>query len=111
MQSRYGCIGDVRGRALMAGMEIVADRATKVGAPQLGDAIAKKMVEGGLWAQISIMASFGGVFRIAPPLTTTTEELERGLAIMEQAFASTPGTMPLHAKPSEPTGVIPKAKL
>lgn len=80
----------------MAGVEIVADRSTKAGAPQLGNAIAKKMIELGLWAQISIMASFSGIFRMAPPLTTTEEELETGLAIMEEAFASTPGTMPLY---------------
>ena len=61
----------------MAGMEIVADRETKEGAPKLGDAIAKKMTELGVWAQLATMASFGGVFRIAPPLTTTDEELEK----------------------------------
>ena len=97
LQSRYGCIGDVRGRGLMAGLEVVADRSTRTGAPQLGNDITKRMTEMGLWAQLSTMPAFGGVFRIAPPLTTTDEELETGLAIMEEAFARTPGTMPLHA--------------
>lgn len=101
LQSRYGCIGDVRGRALMAGVEIVADRSTKVGAPELGDAIAEKMTRLGLWAQIMAIASSGGIFRIAPPLTTTEEELDAGLAIMEEALASTPGTMPLYEKSLE----------
>ena len=96
LQSRYGCIGDVRGRGLMAGVEIVADRETKASAPEVGDAVAKKMTELGLWAQLSVIAAFGGIFRIAPPLTTTDEELERGLAIMEEAFASTEGTLPLY---------------
>lgn len=81
----------------MAGVEIVGDRKTKAGNAQLGSAIATKMSELGLWAQLSTMASFGGVFRLAPPLTTTEEELERGLNIMEEAFATTPGTMPLEA--------------
>ncbi|KAK3720081.1 hypothetical protein LTR37_003904 [Vermiconidia calcicola] len=97
LQSRYGCIGDVRGRGLMAGVEIVSDRGTKTGAPQLGKAIGDKMTELGVWAQLSTMASFGGVFRIAPPLTTTDDEMEKGLAIIEEAFASTPGTMLLGA--------------
>ena len=35
-----------------------------------------------------------------PPLTTTDDELETGLKIIEEAFASTPGTMPLYT-PSE----------
>ncbi|USW54721.1 Putative aminotransferase class-III, pyridoxal phosphate-dependent transferase, major [Septoria linicola] len=95
LQSRYGCIGDVRGRGLMAGVEIVADRRTKVGNPELGAAVASKMEELGLWAQLSTMPSFGGVFRLAPPLTTTDEELEQGLSIIEEALATTPGTMPL----------------
>ncbi|CAK1363199.1 unnamed protein product [Cercospora beticola] len=98
LQSRYGCIGDVRGRGLMAGMEIVADRETKVGDPELGSAIADKMGELGLWAQLSTMPSFGGVFRLAPPLTTTDEELERGLSIIEEALATTPGTKPQYQK-------------
>lgn len=96
LESRYGCIGDVRGRGLMAGLEIVADRETKAAAPDLGSAIANRMVQLGLWAQLSTMASFGGVFRIAPPITITEEELEEGLAIMERAFAETEGTMPLY---------------
>jgi 4-aminobutyrate aminotransferase-like enzyme len=101
LQTRYGCIGDIRGRGLMAGVEIVSDRSTKAGSPQLGNAIAKRMTQLGLWAQITTLASFGGVFRMAPPLTTTEEELETGLAMMEEAFASTPGTMPLYVVESK----------
>ncbi|KAF2772374.1 dialkylglycine decarboxylase [Teratosphaeria nubilosa] len=98
LESRYGCIGDVRGRGLMAGLEIVADRETKVGAPDLGAAVGKRMMELGLWTQLATMASFGGVFRIAPPITVTEDELELGLSIMEEAFASTTGTMPLYPR-------------
>ena len=93
LKSRYGCIGDVRGRGLMAGVEIVADKETKEAAPELGYAIGRRMTELGLWAQLSTMSSFGGVFRIAPPITVLEEELMQGLAIMEEAFASTPGTL------------------
>lgn len=96
LQSRYGCIGDVRGRGLMAGVEIVSDRRTKAGAPEVGDAVAKKMIEMGLWAQLATMASFGGVFRIAPPLTVTEEQLDLALAIMEESLRQTPGSQPLY---------------
>jgi 4-aminobutyrate aminotransferase-like enzyme len=96
LQSRYGCIGDVRGRGLMAGLEIVGDRATKAGAPEVGAAVAAKMVELGLWAQLATMASFGGVFRVAPPITVTEAQLEEALGIMEEAFRVTAGTMPLY---------------
>lgn len=100
LQTRYGCIGHVRGRGLMAGLEMVADRETKTGAPELAAAVADKMAKKGLWAQLSTMASFGAVFRLAPPLTTTEEQLDKGLSIMEEALRETPGTMPLYAKVS-----------
>jgi 4-aminobutyrate aminotransferase-like enzyme len=82
----------------MAGVEIVADRDTKKGDIDLGAAIGQRMTENGLWAQLATMASFGGVFRLAPPLTTTDEELLAGLDIIEEAFASTPGTKPLYGR-------------
>jgi 4-aminobutyrate aminotransferase-like enzyme len=84
----------------MAGLEVVANRETKEGDIDLGAAIGKKMTENGLWAQLATMASFGGVFRLAPPLTTTDEELLAGLDIIEEAFASTPGTKPLYKRDS-----------
>ncbi|KAH7089032.1 pyridoxal phosphate-dependent transferase [Paraphoma chrysanthemicola] len=96
LQSRYGCIGDVRGRGLMAGVEIVSDRRTKAGAPEVGKAVSDKMVQMDLWAQLATMASFGGVFRIAPPITVTEEQLDLALQIMEDALRTTPGTMPLY---------------
>ncbi|KAF2477766.1 uncharacterized protein BDR25DRAFT_275140 [Lindgomyces ingoldianus] len=96
LQQRYGCIGDVRGRGLMAGVEIVTDRITKEPGLELGDRIGKRMAELGLWAQLGTMQSFSGVFRIAPPITISLKELEEGLAIMEKAFSTVAGTMPLY---------------
>jgi 4-aminobutyrate aminotransferase-like enzyme len=95
LQSKYGCIGDVRGRGLMAGVEIVGDRETKANATEIGNAIAKHMMEMGLWAQLATIASFGGVFRIAPPLTVTEDQIDRALAIIEEALRKTPGTQAL----------------
>ena len=46
LQERYGCIGDVRGRGLMAGVEIVVDRESKTPAlalaKQIGDEAYKR---------------------------------------------------------------------
>ncbi len=96
LKSRYGCIGDVRGRGLMAGVEIVGDREKKTLSIELASSIAGKMYDLGLWANLSNHPSFGGVFRIAPPIVITKEQLDRGLEIMEQAFQSTEGSMPLY---------------
>ena len=94
LKEKYGCIGDVRGRGLMAGIEIVENRETKTPALALGKAIGDRAYELGLWANLSSHPSFGGAFRIAPPITITEHELLSGLGILEEAFATTPGTMP-----------------
>jgi 4-aminobutyrate aminotransferase-like enzyme len=86
LQEKYECIGNVRGRGLMAGIEIVKDRESKEPAPELGSMLAEKMIKLGLSANISTMASFGGVFRIAPPITITDVQLDLGIGIMDEAF-------------------------
>lgn len=96
LQTRYGCIGDVRGRGLMAGVEIVSDRATKAPALDLAKKIGDRAYELGVWANLSSHPSFGGTFRIAPPITITKEEMELGLSLLEKAFADTAGTQPLY---------------
>ncbi|KAJ5199321.1 Pyridoxal phosphate-dependent transferase major region subdomain 2 [Penicillium cf. griseofulvum] len=95
LKDKYGCIGDVRGRGLMAGVEIVEDRETKTPALALGKAIGDRAYDLGLWANLSSHPSFGGAFRIAPPITITEDQLLCGLEILEEAFATTPGTLPL----------------
>lgn len=95
LKERYGCISDVRGRGLMAGVEIVSDRKTKGAAVDLGRRLGDKMMELGLWAQLSSHKSFNGVFRIAPPIVITESQVEDGLKILEEAFARTEGSLPL----------------
>ncbi|KAI6345197.1 hypothetical protein MCOR30_000917 [Pyricularia oryzae] len=94
LQERYACIGDVRGRGLMAGVEIVSDRATKAPGMELADRLGKRMMELGFSANLATLASFGGAFRIAPPITISEEELDLGLGFMEEALRSTEGSMP-----------------
>ncbi len=96
LKSRYGCIGDIRGQGLMAGLEVVQDPISKLPAPGIGVALASRMKELGLSANISSMMYFDGVFRIAPPINILDEELELGLRILEQAFSEIPGTLPLN---------------
>ncbi|KAK3312529.1 2,2-dialkylglycine decarboxylase [Apodospora peruviana] len=96
LQSRYGCIGDVRGRGLMAGVEIVECKEAKTPGLEVARRVGDRAYELGLWANLSTHPSFGGSFRIAPPITITKEELDEGLEILEEAFKSTEGTMPLY---------------
>lgn len=96
LMSRYGCIGDIRGRGLMAGVEIVADREAKTPALELAKRVGDRAYELGVWANLSSHPSFGGVFRIAPPIVVTEEQLRDGLGMLEQALSETEGTMPLY---------------
>jgi 2,2-dialkylglycine decarboxylase (pyruvate) len=91
LQQRYECIGDVRGRGLLLGVEIVADRTSKKPAPELGAAVSRRCFELGLSMNIVQLPSMGGVFRIAPPLTVSDAELDLGLEILDRALADVTG--------------------
>lgn len=88
LQARFACIGDVRGHGLLQGVEIVADRDTKVPAPELGDAITRRCLDLGLSMNIVQLPGMGGVFRLAPPLTATDAEIDLGLDILGRAIES-----------------------
>ncbi|MEZ4588713.1 MAG: aspartate aminotransferase family protein [Gemmatimonadales bacterium] len=84
----FECIGDVRGRGLLLGLEIVADRASKRPDPALGAAITNAALERGLSMNIVNLPEMGGVFRIAPPLTVFDQEIDLGIEMMADAFRS-----------------------
>jgi 2,2-dialkylglycine decarboxylase (pyruvate) len=86
LQQRFDCIGDVRGRGLLLGVEIVADRQSKTPAPELGAALTRRCMELGLSMNVVQLPGMGGVFRIAPPLTVSDAEIDLGLELLAQAF-------------------------
>ena len=86
MQTRHECIGDVRGRGLLLGMEIVKDRESKEPAPELGHAISDRCLELGLSMNIVRLPGMSGVFRIAPPLSVSREEIDLAVSILDQAI-------------------------
>jgi 2,2-dialkylglycine decarboxylase (pyruvate) len=91
LQGRFACIGDVRGRGLLRGVEIVADRDTKAPAPELGAAITRACMSLGLSMNIVQLPGMGGVFRIAPPLTVSEAEIDLGVDLLGRAIASIVG--------------------
>jgi 2,2-dialkylglycine decarboxylase (pyruvate) len=86
---RHDVVGDIRGRGLLVGLELVVDRETKKSSDELGAAVTRRCLELGLHLNIVQLPGMGGVFRIAPPLTATEEELALGLEILDQAIAET----------------------
>jgi 2,2-dialkylglycine decarboxylase (pyruvate) len=86
LQERHECIGDVRGRGLMQGIELVEDRETKAPAEELGRRVTAECLALGLHMNIVQLPGMGGVFRIAPPLTVSDDELDLGLDILDTAL-------------------------
>ncbi|MFF5986555.1 aspartate aminotransferase family protein [Prauserella flavalba] len=87
LATRHPVIGDVRGRGLMVGLELVEEDGGNADA--LGPAVTRRCAELGLHMNIVQLPGMGGTFRIAPPLTATEAEIDRGLAILDTALAAT----------------------
>lgn len=86
LRQRYECIGDVRGRGLLLGLEIVADRQLKTPGFEIGARIMDEAMARGLSMNIVKLPGMGGVFRIAPPLTVSEAEIAIGLDILSAAI-------------------------
>ncbi|MCP9319138.1 aspartate aminotransferase family protein [Acetobacter persici] len=89
LQQRYDCIGDIRGRGLLLGMEIVKDRQSKLPDNDRGEAITRACMEMGLSMNVVQLPGMGGVFRIAPPLTVSESEIDLGIDIIRRAIEKT----------------------
>ncbi len=85
MQEKHPLIGDVRGRGLMIGLELVRDRKTKEPAPAEAKAIRAKMRERGVL--VGVGGTFGNVVRLQPPLSITSAECDRAAGELEQVLA------------------------
>ncbi|KAG2165341.1 hypothetical protein JADG_005080 [Aureobasidium aubasidani] len=88
LQQKYWCIGDIRGRGLLQGIEIISDATTKAPGADLGQAVSELAMASGLSCNVVNLPGMGGVFRLAPPVTVTADEIEEGLRILDQCFES-----------------------
>jgi len=86
LQDKHEIIGDVRGFGLLQGVELVRDRETRAPDAQTGRAITSRCMELGLSMNIVSVGQMAAVWRIAPPLTVSKAEIERGIAIIDQAI-------------------------
>lgn len=85
MQRRYPLIGEVRGRGLMIGVELVRDRAGKEPAAQEATRILEAMRERGVL--IGRGGRWASVLRIQPPLVFGDAETREMLAALDATFA------------------------
>jgi 2,2-dialkylglycine decarboxylase (pyruvate) len=86
LQRKYPCIGDVRGRGLLLGLEFAPDVGGGQSAQALSDAVTGAALALGLSANIVRAGHSAGVMRIAPPLTVSESEIDLGLELLEAAL-------------------------
>jgi 2,2-dialkylglycine decarboxylase (pyruvate) len=90
LKQRHEPIGDVRGRGLLLGVELVEDRQSKTPAREFGFEVSRRCLE--LGASLNVgRRSMANVFRIAPPLTVTREQIDTAVSILDQALTECAG--------------------
>ncbi len=81
-------IGDVRGRGLMVGAELVKDRATRDPDGETCEAILQACADLGLL--VLNCGTHHNVVRFLPPIDVTSEEITRGVDMFRSALRSLP---------------------
>jgi 4-aminobutyrate aminotransferase-like enzyme len=86
LQERCQWIGEVRGRGLMIGIELVRDRQTKEPAKEQAKAFRAALRERGVL--VGVGGTLGNVLRVQPPLSITADECAQAAAAIEDVLTS-----------------------
>jgi 4-aminobutyrate aminotransferase len=84
LMEKHALIGDVRGRGLMVGIELVRDRQTKERATAERDAVVRECFMRGLL----VLGAGQNSIRLCPPLVLTTAQADTALGILDAAISS-----------------------
>ncbi|WP_371584092.1 diaminobutyrate--2-oxoglutarate transaminase family protein [Streptomyces sp. NBC_01314] len=98
LTNQFACVGDVRGRGLMIGIEMVTpdapppseDTGPRPPAPSLATAVQRECLRRGLIVELG--GRHAGVVRLLPPLTITDEQTNAVLDRLTDAIASVAAT-------------------
>jgi 4-aminobutyrate aminotransferase len=83
LMDTHALIGDVRGRGLMVGVELVRDRQTKERATTERDALVAAAFTRGLL----VLGAGKNSIRFSPPLVLTRDEADTAIAIFDEALS------------------------
>jgi 2,2-dialkylglycine decarboxylase (pyruvate) len=88
LMQKHEVIGDVRGLGMLYGVELVKDRHGREPDPDTGQAITRRCMELGLSMNIVSVpgSAMSAVWRIAPPLTASKDEIDQGIGMLDQAI-------------------------
>src|SRR5262249_15516846 len=82
LMQKHPLIGDVRGRGLMIGVELVRDRVTKERATEERDAVVMAAFCKGLL----LLGAGKNAIRFSPPLVLTREQADTAVRIFDEAL-------------------------
>ena len=85
LTKKHSLIGDVRGKGLMIGIELVKDK-DKTPASEETSKIREICKENNLL--IGVGGVYGNVLRLQPPLIITEEQLEKASEVLDDAFSN-----------------------
>ncbi|HLK44733.1 MAG TPA: aminotransferase class III-fold pyridoxal phosphate-dependent enzyme, partial [Acidimicrobiales bacterium] len=89
LRRRHEVVGDVRGKGLMVGVELVTDKASRTPDPAAAAAVMEGCRRRGVL--IGKGGLHGSVLRVSPPLTLTEDEARRCVAVVDEAVAEAAG--------------------
>jgi 4-aminobutyrate aminotransferase len=84
LMQRHPIVGDVRGRGLMIGIELVRDRKTKERATTERNALVQECFRRGLL----VLGAGRNAIRLSPPLVFTTAQADDAIRILDEALAA-----------------------
>ena len=88
LQTAHEQIGEVRGRGLLVGIELVEDRDSRRPADMLGAAVTAECLERGLSMNIVRAGTSANCFRMAPPLTIEEDEIDLAVEILDASLGA-----------------------
>ena len=91
LMERHPSVGDVRGKGLFVGMELVRNRETKEpfvnqAFPESGPTAKNRVISKAMEEGLYLMAGQASVLTLAPPLIITREQIDEALRILDDAL-------------------------
>ncbi len=83
MKRHCPLVGDVRGRGLLLGIDLVRERAGRTPAPEVADRVLYRALSRGL----SFKTTMGHVLTLTPPLTVTVAQMDQALDVVAACLA------------------------
>src|ERR1700675_4410039 len=85
LQRKYSLIGDVRGKGLMLGLELVKDRDTREPAPEATTQLLERTRDNGLL--IGKGGLYGNVVRLSPMLNISKGDVDEAIRLLDKSFS------------------------